>query len=81
VESPPSLAPHDQLPPAPGVDTPLPLASIVPATVALPNTAMTTGRDPVRRNVAPLATVRSRTGMMTSSGPFACVRTTGVGGV
>jgi hypothetical protein len=74
------LVPHDQLPPAPGVDTPLPLASTVPATVASPNTAMMTGRDPVSRSVAPLATVKLRTGMMTTSGPFAWVRTTGVGG-
>jgi hypothetical protein len=79
VASAPLLVPHDQLPPAPGVGTPLPFASIVPVTVASPNTAMITGRDPVRRNVAPLATSKSRTAMITTSGPFACGLTTGGG--
>jgi hypothetical protein len=75
------LLPQDQLPPAPGVDTPLAFASRVPAMVPLPNTARTTGRFPVTRSVAPDASVKFCMGSTTMDGPLVCVCTTGVGSV
>lgn len=66
------------LPPAPGV-VPLALASTMPAIVALPKTAMTTGLLPTSLMVEPAASDRPRSGRTTMLGPPVWVWTTGVG--
>jgi hypothetical protein len=58
---------------------PLALASTMPAIVASPNTAKTTGREPVSVNVAPFAIERAVTDKTMTSGPPGCASTTGVG--
>ena len=74
----PLPAPHATVPPGPGVER-LALASIVPAIVVSPNTAKTTGSEPVMRIVEPMATVRFLNGITTTSGPLVCACTSGVG--